>query len=200
MTATDEQTTRQRIIETARQLFLTRGFSGTGISAILKEAGVRSGSLYYFFKSKDELLVAVLERYRELLRPVLIDPVEQATDDPIERVFGLLENYRQFLLETGCKMGCPIGNLALEISDTHDDARERVRENFDAWCGCVEGWLIDAADRLPKDIDRAQLATFVLTVMEGAQMQAKATKTIEAYDASIVQLRRYFNALEESAT
>ncbi len=199
MKVANEQTTRDRIIETARQLFLTRGFAGTGIAAILKEAGVRSGSLYYFFKSKDELLVAVLDQYKGLLRPILIDPVEAATNDPIGRVFALLESYRGFLLETGCRMGCPIGNLALEISDTHDEARDRVRENFDAWCACVEGWLVDAGDRLPNDLDRAELARFVLTVMEGAQMQAKANKKIKAYEASITQLRHYFEMLESRA-
>ena len=58
---------------------------------------------------------------------------------------------------------------------------------------------MDAGDRLPRDIDRAELARFVLTVMEGAQMQAKANKEIDAYDASIAQLRHYFNMLQEHA-
>jgi AcrR family transcriptional regulator len=188
--------TKARLIEAARELFLQHGFAATSVSAILTKAGVRSGSLYHFFASKDELLVAVLGQYIELLRPIILDPVEAATDDPIERVFLLLARYRAFLELTGCNQGCPIGNLALEISDRHEAARELVRRNFDNWCAGVEEWLVAAGDRLPADVDRRALSRFVLTVMEGAQMQAKAQKGLEGYDASIGQLRDYFRRME----
>jgi AcrR family transcriptional regulator len=191
-----ETSTRQRLIEAARDLFLKEGFAATPVSAILKQADVRSGSLYHFFKSKDELLIAVLNQYIELLRPVIMDPVEAATDDPIERVFVLLARYRGFLELTGCNLGCPIGNLALEISDNHDEARELVRRNFENWCGVVESWLTQAGKRLPQDVDRKALSRFILTVMEGGQMQAKAEKSLAGYDASVAQLRDYFNRLQ----
>jgi len=195
----EPKSTRDRLIDAAMRLFVENGFEATGVSAILQSAGVRSGSLYYFFKSKEELLIAVLERYVDLLRPVILEPAEAATDDAVERVFALLTRYRSFLEETGCRHGCPIGNLALEISDHHDTARSLVLKNFDNWCAGVEKWLQDAGDRLPRDLDRGELARFVLTVMEGAQMQAKAEKRIEAYDKSVAQLRSYFSCLEQIA-
>ncbi len=195
----ESRTTRERIIDAAMVLFLERGFAATGIAAILQAAGVRSGSLYYFFKSKEELLLAVLEKYKTLLRPVILDPAESKTGDPIERVFALLALYRGFLQETGCRLGCPIGNLALEVSDHHDEARELIRENFDGWVAGVKQWLDDSGDRLPNETDREGLARFVLTVMEGGQMQAKAEKRIEAFDHSVVQLRNYFDSLQQIA-
>lgn len=193
----DDHPTRQRILEAARRLFHEQGFNATGISTILREADVNSGSLYHYFPSKDALLVGVLELYTHLLRPVVMDPVEGQTQDPIERVFSLLGQYRQGLLMMDFKMGCPIGNLALEVADDNPDARRLINVNFHNWMQVVRGWLDAAGDRLPADTDRAALAAFVLTVMEGAMMQARAARSIEPFDTSVSQLRAYFDALIE---
>src|SRR5436190_2998956 len=102
--------TRTRILEAARRLFYEQGYHATGISTILREADVNSGSLYHFFPSKDALLVGVLERYLDMLHPIVLSPREEAATDPIERVFVLLDWYRAGLESMGCGMGCPIGN------------------------------------------------------------------------------------------
>jgi len=187
--------TRDRILEVAARLFQEQGFAATGISTILREADVNSGSLYHFFPSKDALLVGVLERYIDLLHPVVLSPREEAASDPIERIFVLLAWYRDGLERMGCGMGCPIGNLALEVSDTHPEIRPLIHQNFVNWKKGVERWLADAADRLPKNVDRKGLASFVLTVMEGGIMQSRAERTLAPFDASVKQLRAYFDFL-----
>jgi TetR/AcrR family transcriptional repressor of nem operon len=191
--------TRATILETARRLFHEQGYEATGIAQILKAADVNSGSLYHFFASKEALLIGVLEYYVQLLMPVIMNPVEEATTDPVERVFTLLANYRRGLESTGCKMGCPIGNLALEVGDASPEVRRLIDLNFNNWIANVEKWLIAAGDRLPADADRRELAKLVLTVMEGAIMQGRAAANIAAFDASITQLRMYFDLLEERA-
>lgn len=191
--------TRTRILDAAARLFHEQGYNATGISTILREADVNSGSLYHIFPSKEALLVGVLERYTELLEPIVMAPVEGATADPIGRVFALLAQYRQWLAPIQFVMGCPIGNLALEVGDGLPPARELIRRNFEGWIGFVRKWLEAAGDRLPSDVDRGALAQFVLTVMEGGVMQARAAGSPEAYDASVAQLRGYFDMLEERA-
>jgi TetR/AcrR family transcriptional repressor of nem operon len=99
----------------------------------------------------------------------------------------------------GCRMGCPIGNLALEVADDNAAARELIHRNFENWVLAVKKWLDDAGPRLPRRLDRAQLARFVLTVMEGGIMQARAAGTLEPFDDSVAQLRSYFDALEKVA-
>jgi AcrR family transcriptional regulator len=187
--------TRERILDAAARLFHEQGYNATGIATILREAKVNSGSLYHFFPSKEALLVGVLERYVEMLRPCVTDHAEAATDDPVGRVFALLAFYRQGLEMTGCAMGCPIGNLALELADDHAEIRGLIDQNFRNWIAVVKGWLDAAGDRLPPSVDRAGLAQFVLTVMEGGIMQARAAQTVEPFDASVAQLRAYFDAL-----
>ena len=94
---TPKSETRERILEEAARLFHEQGYSATGISTILRRAGVNSGSLYHFFPGKDALLIGVLERHLALLEPFILLPAEGASTDPIERVFALLEVYRRGL-------------------------------------------------------------------------------------------------------
>jgi len=191
--------TRGRIVETARRLFHEQGYHATGVATILREAGVNAGSLYHFFSGKEDLLQAVLERYVDMLAPAVMDPVEQATDDPIERVFTLLAFYRRGMEQTGCCMGCPIGNLALELSDNHPGVRPLIFRNFAGWAARVERWLEEAGDRLPEGLDRAQLARFVLTVMEGGIMQSRAAGDLSPFDDAVAQLRVHLDSLQTQA-
>ena len=188
-------TTRDRIIMAAMELFWQKGYASTSIADILKTADANSGSLYHFFPAKQDLLVAVLETYLAGIRPMLLEPAWNGVDDPVERIFALLAHYRHLLCETDCLYGCPIGYLALEIHEPDPAVREALAANFHAWTGAIEECLGDAADRLPPQLDRVSLAKFVLTTMEGAVMQARTYRSPESFDASVDQLRNYFDYL-----
>lgn len=190
-TTAKQASTREKLIETARQLFLAKGYEATGVAEILREAGVNSGSLYYFFKTKEDLLVAVLDQYVELLYPYVMDPVFAQTDDPIERVFGVLEGYKMMLEMTECRQGCPIGNLALEMSEKSEAVRSRIAMNFENWRKAIRGCLDDAKDRFVEGVDTDKLSTLILTAMEGGVMQARAHRSLKPYEDSIALLRDY---------
>ncbi|HBS29813.1 MAG TPA: TetR/AcrR family transcriptional regulator [Phycisphaerales bacterium] len=191
--------TRERILDTASRLFHEQGYAATGVSTILREAGVNSGSLYHFFPSKEALLIGVLERYRRLLDPVLQGPLEARVADPLERVFALMSWYRAGMEATGCRLGCPIGNLALEVSDTYPEVRPLIDENFRGWTTGIRRWLTEAGDRLPASCDRDSLAVFILTVMEGGLMQARASGSLEPFDRSVAVLRAHVDHLVQEA-
>ena len=191
--------TRERLLRTAFQLFHEQGYHATGVATILREAGVNAGSMYHFFSSKDDLLLKVLEFALDYLEPMVMGPAEAAAVDPIERVFVLLNQYREWIGANQCRMGCPIGNLALEVSDGNAQARELIHRNFENWAGRVEGWLDSAADELPAGTDRRRLARFVLTVMEGGLMQARAAGHIGPFDDSVAVLREHLTALRKQA-
>jgi TetR/AcrR family transcriptional repressor of nem operon len=191
--------TRQRIIEAAVELFYANGYEATGMAEILQKAGANSGSFYFLFKSKEQLLDAVLDWYLEHLDPILIRPIYAQTEDPLERVFLLLDGYRQKILITDFDFTCPIGRLALEINPAKRNIHEKIAANFAGWTAAVRKCLEDAGERLPKQVDRGELAQFVLTVMEGGVMQARAHHDIRPFDASILQLREYLRRLERQA-
>jgi TetR/AcrR family transcriptional regulator, transcriptional repressor for nem operon len=190
--------TRTRLVFAAMQLFWEKGYNSTSIADVLQTAKVNSGSLYYFFPGKSDLLVAVLDRYHEGIRPLLLEPAWQGIDDPVERIFALLARYRKSLVDTECCYGCPIGSLALELHEPDLAVRERLAKNFAAWVDAIEQCLHDARARLPKDLNRRELAQFVLTTMEGGVMQARTFRDVEFFDAAVRQLRGYFDQLLSS--
>src|ERR1043165_6620002 len=99
--------TRGRIIGAAMELFWAKGYGSTSIADILSRSQVNSGSLYYFFPGKQDVLVAVLEAYRDGIGPMLLEPAWNGVDDPIECVFALLARYRLALVGSDCTYGCP---------------------------------------------------------------------------------------------
>jgi AcrR family transcriptional regulator len=192
--------TRKKLVDAARGLFWEHGYAPTGIAQILKEADAGSGSLYYFFPTKEDLLLAVLEWYKEALWPMVVQPVFDRVSDPIERIFGILDGYRRQLEATHFQRGCPIGNLALELAHTHPAARALLAANFTGWLKAIERCLEDASGRLPDSVNKEQLALFVLTTMEGAVMLARTYQSVDAYDAAVTQLRELFERLLQAGT
>lgn len=191
---------RDRIVEAARRLFFEQGYVATGIAQILQESGANSGSLYHFFPTKEDLLVAVLEVYRQMLDTAVVAPAMERASDPIEQVFAVLHGYRLLLEATEFRLGCPIGNLGLEIANSHPQAVRLVAENFDGWVEAVASMIRRAAGRLPAGIDPDDLATFVLATMEGAVMLARSHRSLDPFDAAVSHVRDYFERLLEDGS
>lgn len=177
------------------RLFAEKGYGATSIADILHVAGANAGSLYHLFATKQDLLLAVLARYRDGIGPMLLEPAWQGVDDPIERIFALLAAYRRRLVETDCFYGCPIGSLALELHEPDPAVRELLATNFAGWTRAIERCLRDAGPRIPRAVNRRALASFVLTTMEGGVMQARTHRTIAPFDAAVTALRDYIGRL-----
>jgi TetR/AcrR family transcriptional repressor of nem operon len=190
------EATRERMLFAAMQLFAAKGYQSTSIADVLQAARAHSGSLYHFFPTKQHLLIAVLETYRDGIEPMLLAPAWQSVSDPFERIFALLAAYRRLLVDSECLYGCPIGSLALELHEPDPAVRELLAVNFSGWVRHVKSCLDSARDRLPHDIDTERLATFVLTTMEGGVMQARTHRTLVPFDACVESLRDYVNRLQ----
>ena len=187
--------TRQRLLLAAMYLFWEKGYEATAVADILKRAEANSGSFYYFFSSKEELLHGVLDEYLANLDPVLARPAEEATPKPLGRIFALLAGYRARLVQTECTYGCPLGRLALELDPQQSESFEKIAANMRGWVALVAKWLGEMRARLPKGTNFEQLATFVLVTMEGGVMLARTYRSIEPFDAAVEQLRKYFGLL-----
>jgi TetR/AcrR family transcriptional regulator, transcriptional repressor for nem operon len=187
--------TRQRLIDSARHLFWERGFAGTSMADLLAHSQVNSGSFYHFFESKEALLREVLTGYLHALRPVVIEPAYARSNDPVERIFAVLEGYRGRILATNYQYGCPLGRLALEIDPENRPAHALIADNFASWIAAVKECAEQLKERLPHGTDTGALATFVLTTMEGGVMLSRSSRSAEPFDAAVRQLRMHFELL-----
>ena len=187
--------TRSRIVEAAMELFWLKGFGSTSIADILSRSQVNSGSLYYFFPGKQDVLIAVLEAYRDGIGPMLLEPAWTGIEDPIDKLFALMGSYRRAIVESNCEYGCPIGSIALELHEPDPAVRQLLAANFDAWVGAVEQCLKEAAHRFPPETDLRATAELALNVMEGGVMQARTYRDVAYFDRAVQQLRNHLNLL-----
>jgi TetR/AcrR family transcriptional repressor of nem operon len=185
--------TSTAILKTAQRLIHERGFAATGMAEILSKSRTGSSSLYHHFDSKERLLAAILDDLGVRLENEILGPAIASSSDPVERVFAILEFYRDFLAATGCRLGCPVGNLGGEIADTHPRLRKRLEELFEAWRGGVARCLQPIAARLPRGTHPQDIAVFVLAVMEGAVLQARVAKSLAPFDRAVMVLRSFFD-------
>jgi AcrR family transcriptional regulator len=165
------------------------------MSDLLAHAEVNSGSFYHFFESKEALLRAVLEAYIHALRPMVVEPAFATTADPISRIFAILAGYRERIVQTECRYGCPLGRLALEIDPENRPAHNLIAENFQGWITVIRECLVQATDRLPAGTDLDSLATYVLAVMEGGVMISRSYGAVEPFDRTVSALREHFRLL-----
>lgn len=119
--------TRRRLLDSANALFYEGGIRATGVEALAEEAGVTKMTLYSHFSSKDDLVVAYLERRDRRWRESLERRLD-GHDDPKEKLLSVFDAYREWLV-SGSMRGCAYVNCAAEFPDREHPAREVVRRH-----------------------------------------------------------------------
>ncbi len=187
--------TRERLIATAADLFCRQGYAHTGVNEIMQRARTTSGSFYHFFPTKEDLVLAVVDHIGESLEGEVFGGAVTAVADPVERVFDVLGSSRRYLEANDFALGSPLGTLAAELSQSHPQVREKLAALFAAWTDRMQLILEEAGNRLPADVDRRALAGFILSAVEGAILQARASRSLAPFDATVALLRRYLELL-----
>src|SRR5271165_189 len=117
---------RDRIFETACDLFNRHGIRGVGVDAIAAEAGSNKMSFYRSFASKDALVAEYLQEQEREYWAWWDAAVARYPDDPRRQVEALFEAQLDHAKSSGCR-GCALGNAAVEISDHEDELSTLVR-------------------------------------------------------------------------
>ena len=176
---------RQRIVEAADQLFYSRGYNRTSFSDISDETGIPRGNFYYYFKTKEDILAAVVESRLSIFQQTL----DQCNStDPLERLLQFAEipvrNEAQVL-----QYGCPIGTLSSELckDQDHEIADNRLTAVFDL----VRDWCIEQftaigfasrAEQLSMDfLARLQGVAVIANVYNDREFLHRGTADIQAW-------------------
>lgn len=157
----------------------------------MQRAKTTSGSFYHFFPTKEDLVLAVVDHVGESLDSEVFGADLAAAEDPLERVFAVIDSVRRHLVGNDFALGSPLGTLAAELSASHPQVRERLAELFTRWIDHMVILLEEAGNRLPDDLDRRAFAEFILSAVEGAALQARARRSLAPFDTMAAGLRRY---------
>ncbi len=157
--------TREEIIEAARTLFYRRGYARTSFSDIVNHTGIQRGNIYHYFKSKDDILDAVIKQLANEYRAALAAWDEELPDpkDRLLRFVQMVLSNRENL----CRYGCPIGSLNTELGKEAAYAhRENARQLFDLF----RDWLEQQFSVLTDPQQARSLALHLLGRAEGISL------------------------------
>ena len=168
---------RERLIESGRALMHERGYTAVGVSEVCTRAGVNKGSFYHFFPSKQDLAREVIQSFWSMTSDALDEMVE-GNGPPLDRFKSFFrQSYRwhkRLKKETGKLLGCPLGNLALEMSNQDPELRTCLKDAIGRYIHRFEAVLRQAVDSgdLPEQ-STGKAALMVMSLVEGTLMMAK---------------------------
>lgn len=184
----DPERTRGRLLQAAFKEIHLSGFQGADLETILSAAGVTKGALYHHFQSKEALGHAVVEEViAGITREKWLVPLSNA-ENPIDTLIGIVKGTS--LLPEHVMCGCPLNNLAQEMSPLDPGFRQRVATVFRAWQNAVASALKEGQNRrlVRSDIDVAEAASFLVALYEGYTSLAKNAQDEAVLKAGIAKI------------
>jgi TetR/AcrR family transcriptional regulator, transcriptional repressor for nem operon len=160
--------TRQQIVDVADRLFYEHGFEATSFADIAKDVGLSRGNFYYHFKTKDEILDAVIAQRAAHTRAML-EMWDQDSESPADRI----RSFVRILVANQTKImahGCPVGTLCNELAKLDHAAKDDAAGLFSLF----RDWLAQQFAALGRDADAEALALHVLMRSQGVAALATA--------------------------
>lgn len=168
--------TKQFIIEKTAPVFNEKGYAGTSMSDLTAVTGLTKGSIYGNFENKDEVAVAAFDHNFGLVIGFIRSRME-LKDTIVEKLLVYPEIYGDFLNISFLKAGCPVLNTSTEADDTHPKLREKASNALKFWKASVERLLTKGIEtgEIKADTNISEFAAILMSLVEGAVMQAKVT-------------------------
>lgn len=179
--------TREELIKAGMEIIARQGFNSTGINAVLQAAGVPKGSFYYYFPSKNDFGLAVIDYFSDSYASQIDRFLSDDKISPLQRIRNYLEAGVTAIEQCHFTRGCPIGHLSLELASQNEKFRTRLSAVFRSWKERYAQCLKAARDagEIPQDSDVDQLAELLLTGWEGASLRAKVAQSAESMQVFI---------------
>jgi len=170
---------RERILKVARKLINERGITGTSLRDLEEESRLSRGSIYYFYKSKEELGKNVLQMARNDFFEFLEESL--SGDSAYEKLKNHFSGVVGRQLSRRFVGGCIFGNTAIEMSDRNDDFRLFVRDVFEEWRARLEEVLREGkvSGEFRGDFDEREVSRLLVAAIEGGIMLTKTEKAAE---------------------
>jgi TetR/AcrR family transcriptional repressor of nem operon len=172
---------RDKLLEAATAILGRNGYQATSVDDILEAARVAPSNFYYHFKSKEQLAIEVLEGYfeksRQEMAPIFMNRSISAT----QKLERLHEAVVRRVTASGCSGGCPMGNLAQELSDTHPEFRVRLARHFEECVEAIAGVVeegVKGGEFWP-DIDGRAAAYLLFGSVQGLLLLSKSMKKVD---------------------
>jgi TetR/AcrR family transcriptional repressor of nem operon len=166
---------RDKIVRAGLDQFHRAGFNGSSVEDITDLAEVPKGSFYNHFKSKEDLALAVIDRYTEKGPPQ--EMLADTAIPPLKRLKAYFAALAQEFMDSGYDRGCLLGNFSSELADHSEAVRRRLESAFEDWSKSIAGVIKEAqkAGEVDSKLKSEQLAGVLVSAWEGTLLRARVT-------------------------
>ncbi len=178
---------------------LVKGFPATTVDEICAAAGVTKGSFFHYFKSKEHLGKAVLDRFCSSMQQVMREGTFRKKGDPLQLVYGYVDFAIKMTKNPIFANGCLLANFTQELSDVHPEIRSLCAERFTQWAEALKQDLDQAKTKYaPKaPFDTRSLAEHFISVLEGSLILGKAKQDMKVVEKNLLHFKQYLKNLFE---
>ncbi len=177
-TTTRKSSARDRLIETAEQLFYSEGIHAVGIDRIIAEAGVAKMTLYNHFASKDDLILAVLQYREEKVNEMFAKSIDRHTKKGLSSLEAFFAALKDWFKSAGFR-GCAFINASVELADVGHPASQFSAAHKDRLHAMLRDFIVEAAGE-----KAAEVAPAVSLLVEGAIVTAVMGQSAKAADVA----------------
>ena len=193
----DPERTRERLLQAAFQEVYRYGFQSAGIDTILAATNVTKGALYYHFGSKEALGYAIIEEVvAEITRDRWVLPLQRSKDkNPVDALIAIVRAIPSRPRDV--RMGCPLVNLAQEMSQLDEQFRKRLKMIFQAWQEEIAIALRRGQSRgmVRRDLVPDETARFLIAMVEGYEVLAKNAQDAKVWNMGIRNIVGWLRSL-----
>jgi len=167
--------TRQRMLDTAADLFHSQGYHATGLTQLITAGGAPKGSLYFHFPGGKEQLAAEAVRLSGERTGALLEAILRDAPDAVTAIDRTVEALASFLTESDFQRGCPLATVALDAAAESEPIREACAAGYSSWHEVLAAYF--GAQQLSAERSD-ELATVVLAAIEGGLLLARTRRDL----------------------
>lgn len=171
-----QKATREHILACGGNIIHHKGFSACGLQEILQAAGVPKGSFYFYFKSKEEFGLALVDHFQAKIGQQVGPILKDRSLPPLQRLSQFFLWFQDYFGKEGYIKGCPIGNLIQELGDVQPVFREKLNASLNNLIHIFIRLLREAQERgeLSDSLEPEPTARYILSAWQGALIRMKA--------------------------
>ncbi len=191
------QSTRDRMLEVALDLFHQKGVRAVSVDEILEKSDTGKSQFYHYFGSKDGIVKAVVEQFKGMLqRQELPMQYEVKTLGQLRKWF---QGFIEFQRMTNCARTCPMATIAGGLEEPQEAIRQDIEHIFTASREVLDTFFDGLAKekKLPKGTHPRELSDFCYSIMQGGLVVSKVKKDVRPFEHSVKHALAYIKSLIE---
>ena len=192
---------RERILDIAQQKILLKGYSATSIDEIRQDAHITKGGFFYHFNDKNELALALVQRYLdsdEVFFNDLFERAESLSEDPLQQMLLFLKLLAEAMgdIPNG-HPGCLVAAFIYQSMQFEDNVLELIAKGMLDWRQLFKQQLLKVQEKYPMktDVSIDELADNLTAILEGGIVTSLVLKDPDILSKQILHYRNYIRLL-----